>query len=68
MQIYICSGGPDEYYPDYNLPWDQAYCINKRPVPSGRGTYSSMLACCKQAYAGQVSGKLYKGRVAKEMS
>ena len=39
--------GLDVYYPDYKTAWSEAYCINERPLPSGRPTYSSMLACCK---------------------
>ncbi|EJK54291.1 hypothetical protein THAOC_26098, partial [Thalassiosira oceanica] len=44
------------YYPDYNTAWPDAGCINVLPVPSGRPTYASHLACCKGAYGGQVSG------------
>lgn len=51
------TGGLDVYYPDYATPWNDAGCINARPLPSGRPTYSTMLACCKGAYAGQMSGK-----------
>ncbi|KAL7531510.1 hypothetical protein ACHAXR_004085, partial [Thalassiosira sp. AJA248-18] len=51
------GGGLGIYYPDYDTSWDQAYCINTRPLPSGRPTYSTMLACCKSAFAGQISGK-----------
>ncbi|KAL7527404.1 hypothetical protein ACHAXR_001945, partial [Thalassiosira sp. AJA248-18] len=51
------TGGPGIYYPDYVTAWDQATCINKRPVPSGRPIYSNMLACCKSSYRGQMSGK-----------
>ena len=50
-------GGLGIYYPDYDLSWELAYCINKRPLPSGRPSYTSMLSCCKGAYAGQISGK-----------
>ena len=50
-------GGLGIYYPDYDLSWELAYCINKRPMPSGRPSYTSMLSCCKGAYAGQISGK-----------
>ncbi|EJK46745.1 hypothetical protein THAOC_34574 [Thalassiosira oceanica] len=50
------TGGLDVYYPDYDSPWNSAACINTRPLPSGRPSYASMLACCKLAYAGQVSG------------
>ena len=48
-------GGPDAYYPDYTLTWSEGKCINTTPVPSGRPTYTSMLACCKAAYGAQVS-------------
>merc|ERR1711966_197963 len=51
------SGDLDVYYPDYDTAWPEAGCINTRPLPSGRPTYSTMLACCKAAYAGQLSGK-----------
>ncbi|KAL7528265.1 hypothetical protein ACHAXR_002353, partial [Thalassiosira sp. AJA248-18] len=51
------TGGLDVYYPDYETPWADAGCINTRPLPSGRPTYSTMLSCCKGAYAGQMSGK-----------
>jgi hypothetical protein len=49
------TGGPDAYYADYTLPWPEGKCINTVPVPSGRQIYSTQLACCKEAYAGQVS-------------
>jgi surface protein len=48
-------GGPDVYYPDYTVTWSEGICINTTPVPSGRPTYNSMLACCKAAYGGQMS-------------
>jgi len=51
------AGGLDVYYPDYATAWPEAGCINDAPMPSGRPTYSSVLACCKGAYGGQVSGK-----------
>ena len=50
------TGGLDVYYPDYETAWDKAACVNTRPMPSGRPVYSTMLACCKGAYAGQMSG------------
>jgi len=50
------AGGFSVYYPDYDTAWTQATCINERPLPSGRPTYSTLLACCKGAYGGQVSG------------
>jgi hypothetical protein len=49
-------GGPDIYYPDFTLAWPEGKCINTTPVPSGRLTYTSMLACCKAAYGGQMHG------------
>ncbi len=51
------TGGLDVYYPDYTRAWPEGVCINTRPLPSGRVTYSTMLACCKGAYAGQTSGE-----------
>jgi hypothetical protein len=48
--------GEGTYYPDYSLAWPSGKCIATLPVPSGRPTYSSMLACCKAAYGGQTSG------------
>jgi len=50
------SGGLSIYYPDYGTSWPLAGCINTRPLPSGRPTYSSQIACCRGAYAGQTSG------------
>jgi len=50
-------GGLDVYYPDYDQPaWPLGFCINTRPLPSGRPTYTTMLLCCKGAYGGQSSG------------
>jgi hypothetical protein len=46
-------GGPDIWYPDYSLDWSDGKCINTVPVPSGRQTYITQLACCKGAYGGQ---------------
>jgi len=51
------AGGLEVYYPDYNTAWTEAGCINKHPLPSGRPAYSTMIACCKGAYGGQMSGK-----------
>jgi len=48
--------GTGVFYPDYDTAWTEAGCIRKYPIPSGRPTYKSMLACCKGAYGGQVSG------------
>jgi len=50
------TGGLDVYYPDYGMTWSEGKCVNTRPLPSGRPTYDSMLACCKGAYGGQMSG------------
>jgi hypothetical protein len=50
------TGGLDVYYPDYSKAWPLGSCINARPLPSGRPNYSTMLACCKAAYGGQISG------------
>jgi len=50
---------PDLYYPDYSLAWTAGKCINTLPIPSGRPTYTSELACCKAAYAGQVSNACF---------
>eukprot|EP00578_Thalassiosira_sp_NH16_P019189 CAMPEP_0181099522 /NCGR_PEP_ID=MMETSP1071-20121207/12704_1 /TAXON_ID=35127 /ORGANISM="Thalassiosira sp., Strain NH16" /LENGTH=298 /DNA_ID=CAMNT_0023182189 /DNA_START=114 /DNA_END=1007 /DNA_ORIENTATION=+ len=50
------AGGLDVYYPDYDMTWSEGHCVNERPLPSGRPTYGSMLACCKGAYGGQMSG------------
>ena len=48
-------GGPDIYYPDYTLAWPDGKCINTTPVPNGWPTYTTMLACCKGSYGGQIS-------------
>jgi hypothetical protein len=50
------TGGLSVYYPDYSRAWPEGICINERPLPSGRPTYSTVLACCKGAYGGQTSG------------
>ena len=50
------AGGLDVYYPDYDTAWDKAACVNTRPMPSGRPIFSTMIACCKGAYGGQMSG------------
>jgi len=58
------EGGADFFYPDYDTPWASAVCKNDLPLPflpGGRPTYSSMLACCKGAYAGQSSGACLAG-------
>lgn len=41
----------DVYYPDNGV------CINDHPLPYRRPTFSTMVACCKTAYGGQISGK-----------
>ncbi|KAL7523329.1 hypothetical protein ACHAXR_000128, partial [Thalassiosira sp. AJA248-18] len=51
------TGGLQVFYPDYNLAWPQGKCVNTRPMPSGRPTYSSKSKCCGGAYGGQVSQK-----------
>ena len=51
------GGGLDVYYPDYDTAWTEAGCINNYPMPSGRPMYTTMVACCKHAYGGQVSGE-----------
>lgn len=51
-------GGLDVFYPDYQLPWPDGVCVNRRPLPSGRPSYGTMLACCQGAYRGQMSGEL----------
>jgi len=52
------AGGLDIYYPLYEASggWSSGYCTNNRPLPAGRPTYTTMLGCCKGAYAGQMSG------------
>eukprot|EP00580_Thalassiosira_gravida_P014834 CAMPEP_0201682426 /NCGR_PEP_ID=MMETSP0494-20130426/51614_1 /ASSEMBLY_ACC=CAM_ASM_000839 /TAXON_ID=420259 /ORGANISM="Thalassiosira gravida, Strain GMp14c1" /LENGTH=482 /DNA_ID=CAMNT_0048166185 /DNA_START=132 /DNA_END=1580 /DNA_ORIENTATION=- len=52
-------GGLDVYYPDYTLSWLDGVCTNARPLPSGRPTYDTPLACCKAAYPGQISGACF---------
>jgi hypothetical protein len=52
------SGGLDVYYPKPGVAWTEGYCINERPFPNNVGQgYDDMLACCKGAFGGQVSGK-----------
>ncbi|KAL3804042.1 hypothetical protein HJC23_006433 [Cyclotella cryptica] len=50
------TGGLDIWYADYDLDWTAGKCINTAPIPNGRQTYDSQLACCKGAYSGQASG------------
>ncbi|KAL7527059.1 hypothetical protein ACHAXR_001779, partial [Thalassiosira sp. AJA248-18] len=47
------TGGLKVYYPDYDTDWTKAVCINDRPLPSGRPSYSSLSACCSAAYGDQ---------------
>jgi hypothetical protein len=54
------TGGPNVWYPDYTLGWENGACTNKAPVPQGRQTFDSELACCKGAYASQSSGACLK--------
>ena len=44
-------GVQDVYYPHNGV------CINTHPLPYRRPTFSTMLACCKTEYDGQVSGE-----------
>ena len=48
--------GLDVWYPKYDEEWLNGYCTNAAPIPNGRPTYKSELACCQGAYAGQASG------------
>jgi hypothetical protein len=50
------ADGLDVWYADYDQDWTNGVCINEGPVPNGRPVYDSMLACCKGAYSGQLSG------------
>jgi len=52
------AGGLNVYYPLYEAAggWAAGHCINDRPLPEGRPTYATMLACCRGAYSGQLSG------------
>jgi len=49
------SGGMEVYYPDYTRSWSVGLCINDRPMPSGRPTYTTKDACCSGAYGGQIT-------------
>ncbi|KAL7528361.1 hypothetical protein ACHAXR_002402 [Thalassiosira sp. AJA248-18] len=51
------AGGLTVYYPDYKTAYANAHCLNDRPLPNGRPTYDTMLACCKGAYPDQQSGE-----------
>jgi len=66
LQLFVCfsqitSLVSDFWYPDYDTSWPIAGCSNKFPLPfpnkNDRPNYSTQVACCKVAYAGQVSGK-----------
>ena len=48
--------GPDIWYANYDVAWEDGHCINKAPVPNGRNTYDSQLKCCKAQYGTQLSG------------
>ncbi|KAL3788300.1 hypothetical protein HJC23_002874 [Cyclotella cryptica] len=50
------GGVVNVWYADYSLDWTKGKCINKAPIPNGRQTYDTQLACCKGSYAGQASG------------
>ncbi|KAL7485865.1 hypothetical protein ACHAW6_011455 [Cyclotella cf. meneghiniana] len=50
------GGSANVWYADYSLDWTKGKCINKAPIPNGRQTYESQLACCKGSYADQASG------------
>lgn len=49
----------DFWYPQYELPWSDAGCSNKLPLPNNnihdRPSYSTHAMCCAAAYSGQVS-------------
>ena len=51
----------DFWYPQYELPWGEAGCSNKLPLPynniKDRINYKTQIECCKGAYAGQTGGK-----------
>ncbi|KAL7439514.1 hypothetical protein ACHAXH_005341, partial [Discostella pseudostelligera] len=50
------KGGPDAWYPDWSLQWNEGKCINTVPRPNNANPiFASQLACCKSAYAGQSS-------------
>lgn len=47
----------DVYYADFAPIWNEGRCINARPLPVGRLTYSTLIACCKAVYSNQVPGE-----------
>ena len=49
------SGVPDFYYP--NQSSEGGFCINTLPVPRRAPTYPTMLACCNEEFAEQISGE-----------
>jgi hypothetical protein len=51
------ADGPDAYYPNWNLDFNDGICINKSPPPNGIKVYDTELDCCKGEYATQTSGK-----------
>ena len=53
----IDGGELHVYYPDYTKEFSDGICINTYPLPIGRITFASKLACCDGAYGGQSSGK-----------
>jgi hypothetical protein len=59
-------GGPDIWYANYDVDWEDGHCINKAPAPNGRTTYDSELKCCKGAYSGQASGACFASLPADE--
>jgi hypothetical protein len=56
----VTSPRADFWYPDYDTTWTIAGCKNTLPLPypnkNDRPNYSTQLACCKGAYAGQMKG------------
>lgn len=50
------AGGLDVWYADYTKQYAVGECINDRPLPIGRVTYTTQLACCKGQYGAQSSG------------
>ena len=55
------TGTAGFFYPDCDTAWSEATCLNTLPLPymfeGDRPTYPTMLACCKGAYGGQMSGE-----------
>ena len=56
LQRGNCGGDtkPAAWHPEYFQGWSGGYC--RYTVDCNSPSYSSELACCKGAYAGQVSG------------